>query len=197
MLYRKTILLTGYILGFLLCMDPMVALAPNPPAKLSDISSGIYADLMNQLVQDGHDQEYVERVFSPVNEIFYQRLTRINLIQQESAGVYRRMFSEMAITSIRDFMSEHEEVFSRWENEYGVDREVIASIMFVESRFGQSAGTNLVLYVLSSMSLADEEWNIEHLIEQIDVQLPELTEAEREEKIAWLKRRARSKSRWA
>ncbi len=197
MKYSSKAGLIGFLLGLLVFTGPQRIIAPNPPARLNDASSGVYADLMEKLIREGHDQNYLQRIYAPDQNIFYQRLTKINIVQRERAEPYRRMYSQQAVQSIREFLAAHEEIFNICEQKYGVDREVIASILFVESRFGQSSGDNLVLYVLSSMALAPTEWNIKHLIEELDGEMPDLTPAERAEKIAWIRRRARVKANWA
>jgi len=190
--------LIGFLLGLLIIVSgPRRIIAPNLPARLNDASSGVYADLMEKLIREGHDQHYLRRIYAPDQNIFYQRLTRINIVQRERPEPYRRMYSQQAVQSIRDFLAVNEESFDTCEQKYGVDREVIAAILFVESRFGKVSGDNLVLYVLSSMALAPEDWNIKQLIENLDQELPDLSPEERAEKIAWIRRRARVKANWA
>jgi len=182
----------------LLCLaDFRVLIAPDLPEKAFEPSSSLYADLIERLIQEGHDASYIHRLYAPGNDIFYQRLTEINLIRKERPDPYRRMYNHATIRAIRSFLETHAPQFDTAEQKYGVDREVIAAILYVESRFGSAVGDNLVLYVLSSMTLAREDWNIKHLVEELDRQFPNLTPREREKKITWIHSRARTKSVWA
>lgn len=176
---------------------PYTLFAPPVPDDLSKREEAIYTDLVSRLVEDGHDPDYLKYLYGSGNDVFYYRLTKINLIQRESKDIYRRMFNEEAKRDIRAFLVKHEQQFTKMEHKYGVDREAIASILYVETRFGRVPGNHPVVYVLSSMTLAPADWNIEQLVEELDDLFPELTESERAEKIQWLKRRAERKSSWA
>lgn len=174
-----------------------ILVAPDLPEKAYDAASSVYTDLIDRLIQEGHDAAYIKRLYAPGNDIFYQRLTDVNLIQRERPDPYKRMFNPSSVHAIRNYLKAHTPEFDAAEEQYGVDRKVIAAILFVESRFGSAAGDNLVLYVLSSMTLSTEDWNMKHLIEEVDRQFPDLSPAERQEKIAWVESRARRKSEWA
>lgn len=171
--------------------------APTPPDDLDHATDGIYADLVTQLIKEGYNSDYVRYLYNSGDDVFYYRLTKINLVQREREDHYRRMFNNEAKRSIRDFIITHKTQFDKVEEKYGVDSEVIASILYVESRFGQVAGVNPVLYVLSSMTLAPADWNIEQLVEELDELFPDISDGEREDKISWLKSRARRKANWA
>jgi len=196
---RHVVKISGLCLLFitLSLADVRILVAPDLPVKAYDTSSSVYADLIDRLVQAGHDAAYIKRLYAPGNDIFYQRLTEINLIQRERPDPYHRMFNPAAIQAIRKYLQAHSSEFDAAEEEYGVDRAVIAAILYVESRFGSVAGDHLVLYVLSSMTLATEDWNMKHLIEEMDRQFPDLSPDERQKKIAWVHSRARTKSKWA
>ncbi|MBD3274114.1 MAG: hypothetical protein GF372_02325 [Candidatus Marinimicrobia bacterium] len=180
-----------------MCLLPYNLFAPPLPDDLSKREDAIYNDLVNRLVQDGHDPDYIKYLYGSGNDVFYYRLTKINLIQRESRDIYRRMFNDEAKRDIRAFLVKHENQFAKMEHKYGVDRETIAAILYVETRFGRVTGNHPVVYVLSSMTLAPADWNIEQLVEELDELFPELTESERVEKVQWLKRRAQRKSSWA
>ncbi len=189
----------GLILGLLLVLLNVPTnelFAPSLPAD-ADRQEAIYDELMARLVEDGHDSNYVKYLYGTGNNIFYYRLTKINLVQPESRDIYRRMFNDQAQRDIRAFLVKHENQFTKMEHKYGVDRETIAAILYVETRFGKVTGDNPVVYVLSSMTLAPADWNMKQLVEELDELFPELNESERTEKIAWLERRAQRKSRWA
>lgn len=182
---------------FVFLADLQIVVAPDLPEKTFAPSASLYANLMTRLIQEGHDASYINQLYAPGHDIFYQRLTKINLIHQEQPDPYQRMYNNASIRSIRNFIKAHASQFEAAKKKYGVSPGVIAAILYVESRFGSAVGDNLVLYVLSSMTLATEDWNIKNIVEEMDQQFPNLSPGEREQKIAWIHSRARSKSKWA
>jgi len=184
-------------LGLVVVLIPAVLLAPPPPDGFDHSVSEFYTPLIEQLKQDGISNDYLEQIFSSSDSRFYQRLTQVHLFHKETADPYAKMQNAQSIQAIREFLARHKQIFDRIEQDYPVDRHVIASILYVESRFGNSPGRHPVVYVLSSMSLASKEWSIRSLLERLDNTFPDLSAIERQRKITWIKDRAESKASWA
>lgn len=183
--------------GTVLFFRPAPSSAPTLPAKAYDMEAGLYAPLVQKLVNDGYPLEELQPLFSPGNDVFYERLTKINLVHREHPNPYKKMYNDRAITAISEYIDKHQQFFEKIRQEYGVDPGIIGAILYVESRFGRSSGDHPVLYVLSSMTLAPEEWSIQALIDDMDEEFPNLNPSERDDKIDYLRRRAAIKANWA
>jgi len=194
-----SIRLTGFLVlaTLFLVLHTPVSLAPTLPATTYDVENGIYAPLIDKLAKDGYAQEKVQSLFSPGNDVFFARLTKINLVHREHPAPYKSMYNSGAVNAIREYIEANNRIFTDVSDKYGIAAGFIGAILYVESRFGRSVGEHPVLYVLSSMTLAPEEWNIRHLIEELDKEFPNLTASERETKIEYLRRRASVKADWA
>jgi membrane-bound lytic murein transglycosylase B len=70
---------------------------------------------------------------------------------------YDQFLEPGAISQARRFLREYEELLSRAERAYGVDRCVIAAILLVETRFGSYTGRTPTLAVLSTFALMDQK----------------------------------------
>lgn len=157
----------------------------------------IYQPLIIRLVDDGFSPEYLSGFFNPNTSEFHQQLAKINLVHQETHDPYQKMFNPAAVQACRLYLKKNQDLLAEAEKQYHVDKDVIVSILYVESRFGKGTGRHPVLYTFSSIYLANAEWNIEKLISELDTIYPNLTEIERIRKINWLKERAAQKSAWA
>ncbi len=191
--------LTGYLFSLILIvclLPPALHTAPTPDGYDHN-TSHVYSPLVEKLENDGFPRDYLEAIYITPETKFYERLTRINLLHREKADPYAKMRNADAVHAIREFLTAHEETFRQMKERYPVDPGVIAAILYVESRFGKAAGDHPVLYALSSMTLAPEDWSIRALIDRMDSVFPDLTAMERERKITWIQDRAASKASWA
>ena len=197
--YRKPLrlLMMLLILSAVIIINPLIGIAPTFPVEMYSMESSIYAPLMEKLSRDGYSSDILTKFYRPGRDVFYERLTRINLVQRDYASPYKRMYNDQAVQSIREFTEANASLFDAVWDHFRISPGIIGAILYVESRFGESSGDHPVLYVLSSMTLAPEEWNMQKLIDDMDRKFPEMTEYERTEKIRYLRRRARTKSEWA
>ncbi|MCF7804937.1 MAG: lytic murein transglycosylase [Candidatus Marinimicrobia bacterium] len=197
--FRPVLYITlGVIILFAIVLyRPGRTTAPTMPSNMQLPDAGVYASLVERLSKDGYDDSTLRQLYSPGNDVFYERVTKVHLKHRERSDPYEKMYNDRAIRSIREFRAQHQEIFESVDEQYAVDPGVISAILYVESRFGQSAGTHPVVYVFSSMALAGEDWNINALVDEMESELAHLSENERGEKIAYLRRRAESKSSWA
>lgn len=184
------------MLAILLCIHSILT-ADLPPDGFDHSDPQVYSPLIQKLKHDGFSEEFLNQFYSTSDTRFYERLTRVNLLHREQADPYDKMKNPEAIAAIRNFTISHQDFLQQIESRFEVDRHVIAAILYVESRFGKSSGKHPVLYTLSSMTLAPEDWSIRSLIERMDSLFPDLSGIERERKLTWIKDRAESKATWA
>ncbi len=171
--------------------------APPPPPGEADAATAIYQPLIIKLTEDGFSTKYLSHIFDPNTSKFYDQLAKINLVHKEVKDPYEKMFNSGAVRSCRHYIAQHQATFNGAEKKYGVDPDVIVSILYVESRFGKGNGHHPVLYTFSSIYLANTEWNLKNLEAQLDSIYPDLNQIERLRKITWLQDRAEQKSAWA
>tara|TARA_B100001175_G_scaffold316777_1_gene331594 strand:- start:2015 stop:3049 length:1035 start_codon:yes stop_codon:yes gene_type:complete len=111
-------------------------------------------DLINSLVNDhGFERSYVVKVLKTAQK-------KDKILESVSSPAeftwtwdrYKKLFiEEKRITNGRIFIKEHEELFDRVEVEFGVPREIITSILGVETRYGKIKGNYRVLDSLATL----------------------------------------------
>ncbi len=178
------------LLCAVLCMPALRVKADPHPEQ-------VYEPLVSRLSEEGFPREFLADLLLDGEKAFYPDVIRLHLARKESESPYISMHSPRAIAAVRKFLQEHHAFFQSAYRDYQVDPAAVSAILYVESRFGKNTGQRPVLYVLSSVSMADEQWMTDWLIGEIDQWHPETPESERQETTKWIKERAKHRAGWA
>ena len=111
-------------------------------------------DVINKLVSEhGFDQNYV-------TEILQTAIKQDQILESMSSPAeftwtwdrYKKLFlEEKRIANGKQFINDNAALFDRVENEFGVPREIITSILGVETRYGKIKGSYRVLDSLATL----------------------------------------------
>lgn len=180
------------------CVALLLALLLQAPGLHADPHPGqVYSPLVSRLSQEGFAVEQVCELLLGSGAAFYPDVVRLHLARTEKESPYLSMDNSRAVAAVCAFLQENDAAFQAAYRTFGVDPATVAALLYVESRFGKNTGDRPVLYVLSSVSLADEPWLLERMVGEVDQRAPGLSEAEREELSGWIAERARSRADWA
>jgi len=135
----------------------------------------------------GFDEAYLKSVFKDERIRFMPDLVKQNVINIEKPFSYKQFLEPAAISRAKNFLRTWRTSLKIAEQKYGVDKEIIAAICLVESRFGRYKGTDPVISVFSSMLLGDQEKRKEKILTTFK------TEKEKEN----YSKRLKKKSGWA
>ena len=119
-----------------------------------DVSRAEVRLFVDELVTEGFDRADLERVLS---EAEFQA-SIIKAISKPAERVltwkeYQDIFlTERRVDQGLVFMAEHESIFDRVEQEYGVDRWVILAILGVETSYGRITGSYRVIDALTTLA---------------------------------------------
>ena len=69
--------------------------------------------------------------------------------------IYRSVVTADTVQRSQDYLNRHKDVFDAVEKKYPVPREILAALLFVETRLGTYVGKELALWSLASMAAAD------------------------------------------
>ncbi len=159
------------------------------PAAAFDINPG-YGSLVDQLRRDGFDPSYLAAVFADRRARFLPDVLFINLTGKYRAADYTRFTGGASVRQARHFLNEESAYLERVEKQFQVNKEVIVSILCVESDLGKNTGSNLVFNVFSTLALAADPAMLSTVTDRIAGSYPQMSRAE-------LEQRARKKSAWA
>ena len=143
--------------------------------------------LTNLFKEDGFDETFLNSVFLDKRIRFMPGLVKQNVINRENPFSYKQFLEPEAISRAKKFSRKWRIRLKNAEEKYGVDKEIIAAICLVESRFGRYKGTDPVVSVFSSILLEDQGKRKEKILKLFKTT---------EEKEKYLKR-LKKKAGWA
>ena len=159
---------------------------PLPPAD----SIQPYDSLITKLADDGFDRAELKKIFSDSRVAFMKDVLTINLANRYIKADYSRFLQNQSINHARKFLDQESHFLTTVEKRFQVDKEVIVSILFIESAFGKRTGNNIVFNVFSTLSRATEPEVLKAVARILKERYPQLTDE-------YIERRAQTKSAWA
>jgi membrane-bound lytic murein transglycosylase B len=183
------VLLAGFLTA---CMVPAAAfgtkeaLAPSPAIDFTPS----YDSLVERLQGDGFDPSYLNTAFTDHRTRFLPDVLYINLTSKYRDADYSRYTSGPSVRQARQFLHEESTYLDRLEMQFQVHKEVIVSILYIESAFGKNAGSNVVFNVFSTLALAAAPDIQSAAADRIAGSFPQMSRKE-------IEQRAQQKAAWA
>ena len=124
--------------------------------------------LISQLTQHGFSLREAEALLhDPRLKVYPPRTVQPREVQWDQ--VIARLVAPESVRQGSRFLIQHQESLSRAEKEFGLEREVLAAIVRVESNFGQNAGRYITFNVFYTSLLRSAEekrwkWAAENLV---------------------------------
>lgn len=156
------------------CVQPQ---RPAPPRAEAAQPQTPYVDrgndggwnyLIEKLTADGIPRERVEHVFLDRRLPAFEGL-EFSLRAGESHAMYSGFRSPAKIDAARACHDENADDFAKAEQRFGVDRGVLAAIIFVESGCGRNTGRSMIFYRLARLAMANEPANLDRNIQRLAV----------------------------
>ncbi len=149
-----------------------------------------YEILIDKLVDDGFNRKDLTAIFNDPRVSFLKKVLAINLINKYSKADYSRFLLSQSVTHAKKFLQKESTFLTQVEARYQVDKEVIVSILFIESAFGANTGNNTVFNVFFTLSQAADPDILNATFLKLKEKHPQLTFEE-------IELRAEKKSAWA
>jgi membrane-bound lytic murein transglycosylase B len=146
--------------------------------------------LINKLVDDGFNRTDLIAIFNDPRVAFLEKILTINLVNKYIKADYSRFLRNQSVTHAKNFLQKESAFLSQVEDRYQVEKEVIVSILFIESSFGANTGNNTVFNVFFTLAQATDPEILNSTCQKLKDQYPQLT-------IEEVKVRAEKKSQWA
>lgn len=156
----------------------------------------IFAPVIDRLLNAGVDSAFVDSLVTHSSVDFDKKYTKINVIPKPGKADYSKHFDERSVNKTKAFLEENDSLLQAAEDEYGVPKEVIASILWVETRHGGYLGNHHIISVYLSTALANTEEYLESNREVIEDYYKNDPE-EKEKKLEKLEERSNYKAGWA
>jgi len=144
----------------------------------------------------GLDSAFVQRISTTPSAGFVAKAVRINVTNYASVPDYSWSWNASSVKSVKEFMKANALLFSGAQKKYGVNKEVIASILWIESRCGKITGTYHVPSVYLSLLMAADTSNINASLNRV-IELQTLDSSKIDSMRTVIEKRASRKATWA
>lgn len=164
-----------------------------PQAKL------VFAPVVDKLLRAGADTAFVDLLMKDSNVAFQERFVKINVtgyLKTKSAD-YSHNYNEYSVEKSKEFLVTYDSLLTACEKATGVPKEVITSVMWVETKHGQYLGKYNVASVYLSIALADQAENVQKNKDVLRTEHPEIVGKELAELDKKIESRAQKKAAWA
>ncbi len=150
-----------FSINFFLLIAAMIVVSS---AKISLSSIGslnnvdkikFFAPVIEKLLARGADTGFVYSIISDKSTRFDEKFVKINVTGYLKKADYSKMYSDLSVSKSVGFLRDNYDVLSLCELKYGVPKEVIASILWIETRLGNFLGSSHIPTVFLSTAMAD------------------------------------------
>ncbi len=224
----KKILITSFVIPCILSSTVYIS-----SAKMSEIkakpTSEVWLPLMEKLAKDDISSEELNIYFSKLPEIPSEKPMGLKIKELYTSAYlekpkvehvydipsdefdapgpwYKDVVTKANALKCYDFMQSYDEAFETAEKKYSVPKEVLAALIFVETRLGLFVGKDNAFVTLASMSISDdislipsyvnELPDVSEDISQIRSYTDELPDVDGE-RVEWINAKMQARSEWA
>ena len=188
-LFRATILATIFFFFTICTTHGVTTEHTTKPLHPADHTHS-YDNLINKLAADGFDRTALKKIFSDPRVAFMKDVITINLANRQIKADYSRFLQNQSINHAKQFLDQEANFLTTVEKRFQVDKEVIVSILFIESAFGKRTGTNIVFNVFSTLSRATEPDILQTTAHTLRERYPQMS-------AEYIEKRAQKKAQWA
>ena len=126
------------------------------PAAAAARDADYFGPLQTWLVRDGFSAQRVAQLYARPEAEFAFRGVSSYFVHRESKLNYGQFLEPGPLDRAWEYLQRHEAAMKKAEEGFGVDREVIAAILLVETRLGTYIGSPKVFNILSSMAALED-----------------------------------------
>lgn len=156
----------------------------------------VFSPVIEKLTSKGVSKDFIEKIVNHPNTEFNERFVKINVTGFLNKADYSSHYNNLSVNKSKEFLKNNIELLELAELKYGVPKEVITSVLWVETRHGNFLGNSHVASVYLSTALCSEQkyidMNIQNLREKFKGSKDELTALETK-----IYERSNKKSNWA
>ncbi len=117
-----------------------------------------YAGLEHRLMQDGFSSRQVSLAFQSAPPPMF-KLVCMTMKVRKGEATYDHFLAPLEISAAQQFIARHRNCFHRAQAAYGVEPEIIAAILLVETHFGSYTGKTPTLGVFATFAIMDRKAN--------------------------------------
>jgi membrane-bound lytic murein transglycosylase B len=115
-----------------------------------------FKPLVKKLLKAGIDSNFILSLIANNQTKFNEKYVKINITGYLKKTDYSSAYSYFSVRKAKQFITEYKDILNKCEKEYRVPKEIIAAIIWIETKNGSILGDNHVASVFMSTAMADQ-----------------------------------------
>lgn len=132
----------------------------------------VFKNVLDRLLIEGVDTNFIFVLISNSKTQFNEKYVKINVTGYLSPTDYSHFYNQNSIYKAKEFIRDNFAILEKAEKKYNVSKEVITSILWIETKFGTYLGTHHLLSVYLSTAMCNEPEYIELNKKEIELKFP-------------------------
>lgn len=155
-----------------------------------------FKNVITVLLEKGADTNFIYSLLSNCKAQFSEKYVKINVTGYLSKSNYSHFYNISSINSAKEFIIRNRKIWEEVERQYSVPKEIVASVLWIETRFGNFLGTHHIVSVFLSTAMCNEPEYIKLNEKEIELKYPD--DKQKQDSLKQiLKERSERKSNWA
>lgn len=121
-----------------------------------DLKVKFFSPVIKKLLKKGADSSFVYLLINDPNVKFNEKFVKINITGYLKKVDYSKNYNYRSVKACRKFLKDNEQLLDNVENIYKIPKEIITSIVWIESKFGDVTGAYNIAGVFMSAAMADQ-----------------------------------------
>ncbi len=170
-----------------------------PEEEKIPIDNNFFQPVIEKLYTLGADSTFVFKLANDTRVQFNEKYCKIGVPIKKggSSNKYKTHYNATAVKKTKEFIKENTTVLDSAESTYGIPKEIIAALLYVETRHGNYLGNHNVASVYMSLAMADQPKYIKMNLKNLREKHKDKSPLEMEELESKLMKRTETKSSWA
>ena len=115
-----------------------------------------FRPVIERLLNRGTSPDFIYTILNSPDVKFNEKFAKINVTGYLNKADYSQFYNQLSIEKTRKFIISHLAILNRAEDKYNVPKEVIASILWIETRHGGFLGSSNIAGVFLSTAMCNE-----------------------------------------
>ena len=154
-----------------------------------------YESIINFLESTGYPKEITQFLFNDNRIQYHPNLVMKKIPELDIESSEKE--TEITKHKTEDFIRTYYKDLVNAENLYNVDKEAIAAVIYVETKFGHFTGDHRIFNIISSLALADQEFALRDLRKEIKIKYASSSTLKINNLISYYEKYARKKAMMA
>ncbi|MCX7879223.1 MAG: lytic murein transglycosylase [Ignavibacteria bacterium] len=125
----------------------------------------VFKPVIDSLVSKGIDTESVLRLIYDKRTTISEKYARINIFNRPKLE-FENIITQKNVEKIEKFINQYREILSQAEKKFSVSKEVIATILFLETRLGKNLGQHHIITVFLNVAIGNNPKYVENYLKE-------------------------------